>query len=207
MLKFVLSILTALALSTPALAKDTKASAEVLKVNTSESEIQWTGRKVLVDSKHFGVVKLKSGEILLNKGTITGGQFEVDMTSIASTDMEGSPKKGDLEGHLKSADFFEVDKHPTAVFKIKSVKTLKASGEGQPTHEISGDFTLKGKTRPLTFPAAVKFAGDKAEATAKVTIDRTLWDVRYASDKFFKGLGDKVIANDIDLGLKITATK
>ncbi|MBX3040620.1 MAG: YceI family protein [Bdellovibrionaceae bacterium] len=204
--------LVTLGLALPAHAKKEtkKAAAPVstaLKLDTAKSQIDWVGKKVLVDSKHMGNLKLKSGEVTFDKGQLTAGQFVIDMTTINSTDMEGKPKKADLEGHLKNADFFDVAKYPTATFKITSVKPLPNPAAGQPTHEVTGDLTLKDKTNAITFPAQVTSKEGVTEALANLKIDRTLWDVRYASDKFFKGLGDKVIANDIDLTLKLVATK
>lgn len=199
MMRSLLVAFVSLSFAVPALS-------ETMKIDTAKSQVNWTGRKVLVDSKHYGTVKIKSGEVTVEKGAITAGQFEIDMASIEAVDMQGKPKKGDLEGHLKSADFFEVAKYPTSTFKVTSVKALKATGQG-PTHEITGDLTMKGKTQSVTFPARVAMKGKTAEATADFKIDRTQWDVRYASDKFFKGLGDKVIANDIELKLNLIATK
>ncbi|HRO67697.1 MAG TPA: YceI family protein, partial [Pseudobdellovibrionaceae bacterium] len=115
--------LVSLGLALPAHAKNPskKAAAPVSttqKLDTAKSQIDWVGKKVLVDSKHMGNLKLKSGEVTIDKGQLTAGQFVIDMATINSTDMEGKPKKGDLESHLKSDDFFDVVKYPTATFKI-----------------------------------------------------------------------------------------
>jgi polyisoprenoid-binding protein YceI len=185
------------------------ASATVLKIDPAQSEVGWTGKKVLVESAHSGIIAVKSGEVTIVDKNLTGGMIEIDMNTINNKDLAGSPSdKGKLEGHLKSADFFDVQKFPTATFKITSSKILPAAKAGDPTHEVTGDFTMKGKTNPVTIPMVVKIGADgKTEATGQLKVDRTKWDVRYASDKFFKGLGDKVIANDIDLSLKLVSTK
>lgn len=185
-------------------------AAAAMKIDAAASEVTWTGKKVLIDSAHTGTITIKSGNVMIANNNITGGQFELDMTSINNKDLAASPSdKGKLEGHLKSADFFDVQKFPTASFKVSSSKVLPASTTANaPTHEVTGDLTIKGKTLPVTFPVTVKSTADgKTEATAAFKIDRTKWDVRYGSDKFFKGLGDKVIANDIDFTLKLVATK
>ncbi|MBX3019364.1 MAG: YceI family protein [Bdellovibrionaceae bacterium] len=193
----------------PSSAAAAAGAATTLKVDTAASEVGWTGKKVLVESAHNGTVAIKSGTINVADKNITGGEIVIDMNSINNKDLAASPgDKGKLEGHLKSPDFFDVAKFPTATFKITSAKTLTAPKAGEATHELTGDFTLKGKTHPVTFPIVATLGADgKAEATGTLKIDRSKWDVRYASDKFFKGLGDKVIANDIDLSLKIVATK
>lgn len=184
-------------------------AATTLKVDPAASEVAWTGKKVLVDSAHHGTIAIQSGTINFAAKNITGGEIVIDMNSINNKDLAASPSdKGKLEGHLKSPDFFDVQKYPTATFKITSAKALPSPKPGEATHEVTGDFTLKGKTHPVTVPLTITMPSEeKAEATGTLKIDRTKWDVRYASDKFFKGLGDKVIANDIDVSLKIVATK
>lgn len=182
-------------------------TATMLKVDTAKSEVKWTGSKVLVKSSHHGTMKLKSGEVEWKDNTITKGNFVIDMASLANEDLKGNPKQADLEGHLKSPDFFDVQKYPEAKFVITSVKAMPNPGTVGPTHEITGDLTLKGETKSVTFPASINKLENGAEANANFKIDRTLWNVKYGSDKFFTGLGDKVIANEIEIALKIIATK
>ncbi|MFN7729893.1 MAG: YceI family protein [Bdellovibrio sp.] len=178
-----------------------------LKVDAAKSEVKWTGQKVLVKSAHTGTIKVKSGELEWKDNTITKGNFVIDMASLSNTDLKGDPKQADLEGHLKSADFFDVAKFPESKLVITSVKVLPAPAAVGPTHEITGDLTLKGETHSVTFPATITKTDKGAEAVANIKLDRTVWNVKYASDKFFKGLGDKVIANEIELALKISANK
>jgi polyisoprenoid-binding protein YceI len=186
-------------------AKPPVGTAPTMKIDTAKSEVTWTGKKVLVDASHTGSLKLKSGEVAYSANEIKSGQFEIDMASLKNSDLQGNPKQADLEGHLKSADFFDIAKYPTASFKITSAKTLPAGGMN--THEVTGDLTMKGETKSISFPIKVTAEGKDTVATGTMKIDRTLWNVRYGSDKFFKGLGDKVIANEVDLKLKIVATK
>lgn len=214
LLTFLLALATTLSLATNAMAKpeakkkETAAPAATYKVSPESSTVNWTGKKVLVDSAHRGTIAVKTGEVEIKDNMISKGQFDLDMNSISNVDLAASPTdKGKLEGHLKSPDFFDVQKFPTASFKITSTKALPTPKPGEATHEITGDLTIKGKTNSVSFPAVVSVADGKAEATANLKIDRTKWDVRYGSDKFFKGLGDKVIANDIDFNLKIVAKK
>lgn len=214
--QFVAAAVLAMAVSGAAFAKkETKKTAELpaaatgaWKVNPAASEVTWTGSKVLVKTVHHGIVPVKAGEVNVKDKTVTSGWFELDMTQITDHDLKASPADAaKLEGHLKSEDFFNVAKYPTARFTIKSVKAIAAAKAGEPTHEISGDLQVKNVTKPLTFPATVVLTDSTADATAKFKIDRTEWDVRYGSDKFFKGLGDKVISNDIEFAIKINATK
>ena len=113
----------------------------------------------------------------------------IDMATIENTDMEGEYKTK-LEGHLKSEDFFGVEKYPTALLTFKNVKS-----NGKNSYEVVGDLTIKDITKPVTFELSVY--GNKA--TANVKIDRTKFDVRYGSTSFFDDLQDKAIYDEFDL--------
>ena len=169
-----------------------------LAIDTDASKIEWVGEKVT--GEHNGVVKIKSGGLEVEGDQITGGNFVIDMTTIDVQDLSGDTK-GKLMGHLRSDDFFSVEKHPTATFKITSVNESKQEGA---THFIAGDLTIKGKTNKITFPATVSMVGSKINATAKFDLDRTKWDIRYGSGSFFDGLGDKMIYDDFKIDLLLS---
>ncbi len=175
------------------------AFAKELSIDPAQSTIKWTGKKVT--GQHHGVINLKSGSVDVDKNALKGGQFEVDMTSIKNEDITDAENNAKLTGHLKSDDFFGVNKFSTATFKITSVKPLK--GQKDATHEITGDLTIKGVTHPVTFPAVVDIKGDKASAKGKVTIDRTKYGIKYGSGQFFENLGDKMINDTFELDLDL----
>jgi len=158
-------------------------------VNVEESTVNWVGKKVT--GEHSGDIKLRSGNLEFDKGILTGGEFVIDMTSINTTDMKGGGADK-LNGHLKSDDFFGVEKYTTATLKITSV-TQNRSGN----YSITADLTIKDITKSITFDAVV----GKNEAKAKLIVDRTLYDIRYGSGSFFEGLGDKMIYNDFELNI------
>ena len=166
-------------------------NAQETSINAAESSIHWLGKKVT--GQHEGNINLVSGNLIMENGTLTGGSFIVDMNSIKTTDLQGESAQK-LEGHLKSDDFFGVATHPQATLVFTSVET-KGSG----LYTITGDFTIKGKTNPATFDLQI----NEDSATAKVVIDRSLYDVRYGSKSFFDNLGDKVIYNDFDLDVTL----
>lgn len=179
------------------------ANAEVLKLDTKASNIEWKGTKK-IGSFHAGNVAVKDGQIETNeKNEITGGTITVDMTKITNTDLAADPdSQKKLVGHLSSADFFDVAKHPTATFKITSV-TQKGK-----EHIVKGDLTIKGKTNPIEFPAKIETTATTAKAEANVKIDRTKWDIKYGSGNYFKELtADKIINNDLEFVLKLSAKK
>ncbi len=186
MKKSPLSVVLALVFGASAMAT-TPVADEKVAVKTGESKVTWKAYKVT--GSHTGTVVLKEGALVFDEGTLTGGEFVVDMTSLISTDLEGEYKQK-LEGHLKSDDFFGVAQHPTSKVVFTDVK---ASGKN--SYEVTGDLTIKGITKPVTFDVSIY--GNKATATLKV--DRARYNVRYGSGSFFDNLGDKTIYDEFDL--------
>lgn len=170
-----------------------------LKVKTDQSGIAWTAQKVT--GKHNGSVAIKEGSLKLKNDVLVGGSFTMDMTSITVLDLEGKGKDK-LEGHLKSDDFFSVNNHPTATLVV-----TEAVAKGNGMYNIKADLTIKGITQPVEFIANVDSAGDDVKATADIKIDRTLYDVRYGSGKFFENLGDNTIYDDFNLHVTLVAGK
>ena len=160
------------------------------KVTVKESTITWKGYKVT--GEHEGTIALKEGTLIFEDDKLTGGSFVIDMTSIGSTDLEGG-MKAKLDGHLKSDDFFGVEKFPTAMLKI-----TKVGGDGK-MYKVTGDLTIKGITNSITFD--LKMSDSKAAANLK--IDRSKFDVRYGSTSFFDDLKDKAIYDEFDLNVNL----
>ena len=168
------------------------AIAQEFSVNTSESELKWTGKKVT--GEHWGYIKLKDGTITIENDKITGGVFNIDMNSLNNKDLEDPEWNGKLIGHLKSDDFFSVDKFPVATLTIIESTPFKDGVSG-----VKGKLTIKGITHPVSFKTKKSDNG----FIATVTIDRTKYDVRYGSGKFFDNLGDNMIYDDFVLDIKI----
>ncbi len=171
-------------------------------VNVEESNVTWVGKKITYD--HNGTIKISDGSLDISGNKLVGGSFTIDMNSIVNLDLEDSEKNAKLIGHLKSADFFNVSEFPTASMAITSAKMKKAEGSN---YEVQGDLTIKGITKPVTFPAMVVIDGDIVTAKATVVFDRSEYDVRYGSGSFFDDLGDNVIYDDIELGVELVANK
>lgn len=168
-------------------------SAQNYIVNTSRSELKWTGKKIV--GSHHGGIDLTEGSFALKNDKISDGVFVIDMTSISNDDLEGDSKER-LVGHLESDDFFSVDKHPTAVLKLKSSTPL-VNGNAR----IKGELTIKGQTQPI------EFEGNKTGNVFKATIavDRTKYGIRYGSGKFFDNLGDNMIDDNFTLDVTLIA--
>ena len=164
-------------------------------VDTKSSTVQWKGEKVT--GEHIGAVKLDNGSLEVSNGTITGGSFEIDMASITNDDLQGE-YRDKLVNHLKSDDFFGVEKYPKARFEITRVES-----QGNDQYKVFGNLTIKATTQEIEFPATIKADGDALTASAQITVDRSAYDVRYGSSSFFDNLGDKVIYDDFLLDVTL----
>lgn len=168
-------------------------------IDTTSSVVEWLGSKPV--GQHNGTLKIANGEFSIAEGNITAGKFTIDINSLTDLDMDGE-MKGKLEGHLKSADFFDAAKYPTASFVITGVEPV--TGDSTATHKISGNLTLKDSTKNVSFPAQVTVADNSVKAVANFNIDRTQWGMYYGNDQ---SLGDKFIRPEVNIKLNINANK
>ena len=181
---------------------DVSAAAKVYSINSGASMVNWVGAKPT--GEHMGTLQIKDGNLAVVNGNITGGQFTLDMGSLVVTDLEPGQGKEDLEGHLKTGDFFEVEKYPTGKFTITSVQPT--TGVANATHEITGNLTMKNTTKSVTFPAKVNVSGNEISAvTPSFTIDRTEWGIKYNSSSLADTAKDKIINDEIGLVINLQA--
>ncbi|MBC8083565.1 MAG: YceI family protein [Hymenobacter sp.] len=185
-----------------AAATSAKAVDKTYKLQPQLSTLGWTGKKVT--GQHNGNVQFKDGTVMVRGTQITGGTFVVDMNSLKIEDIKDAESNGKLMGHLRSEDFFGIDKNPTSTFKITKVTLIKADAAGN-NATITGDLTIKGITKPVSFPAKTGVKGDLASASGTATIDRTQFDIKYGSKSFFEGIGDKAIMDDFTMSFNVIA--
>ncbi|MEM7144606.1 MAG: YceI family protein [Verrucomicrobiota bacterium] len=173
-------------------------------VDLKESRVEWLGRNLV--NKHWGHVSLKSGTLSFADEHLAAGDFILDMTSIACDDLKSDPYHDLLVHHLESDDFFDVKNYPEARFVINEGKPFSDASAGSQNLHISGILTLKGITAPVSFTASAGLTSDgKPAAQAAFSIDRTIWNIRYGSGKFFHRLADHLVNDDIELQLRIVA--
>jgi polyisoprenoid-binding protein YceI len=173
-------------------------------IDARESVIRWTGRNLF--NHHSGTVKLTSGEIVLSDGVLEAASFVIDMNSIACEDLEDATWNAMLIRHLRDADFFDAERYPSASFTVTSAEPVSGCAEGNPNFLLKGDFTLRGVTRPLEFPAVIATAdGRRLTGQGQFEIDRTEFGSIYGSGRFFKYLGKHVVNDHIHLHVKIHA--
>ncbi len=168
-----------------------------VEVDASASKLVYLAKKVT--GEHTGEVKLAKGTLDFDKNVLKGGEFEIDMTSITNTDIADKDYHKKFIDHIVSDDFFGVEKFKTAKLVITSVTKEKTAD----SYKVTGDLTIKGKSAPVTFDATAT----KAKASAKIMFDRTKYDIKYGSGKFFQGLGDKMINDEVQLSVELVAKK
>lgn len=188
------------------------------KVDIKASKVVWQGQKKIVNDKHNGEIKIKEGFVSLNEeGIPQSAEIIIDMKTITNTDVQDPKYNKKLVGHLSGEDFFDVKKFPKAILTIKNFALAKddsnkkdqiKKNEKAPkiefiTYKAYGDLKIRDKKNPIIFDVKVFPLEGKEKATGNIKIDRTLWDVKYGSGKFFKGLGDKVIADEIELDFNV----
>ena len=161
-------------------------------VDFRQSDILWTAKKV--GGEHTGNIKIKSGKFTVENGLITKGDFVVDMSSITNSDIKDESTNNSLLKHLKSPDFFDVEKYPEAKLEISGSE--KSDGE---FYEAKAQLTIKDVSMPYNFRYAYKNDEGKFVAMSSMTINRANFNVKYGSESFFKNLGDKVIYDNFDL--------
>ncbi len=179
----------------------TTAEGQVYVVDTLNSKAEWRGFKVVKsdNTSHIGHLKFESGEVTVKDKKLESGQFVIDMNSISNEDLKEDESRGKLLGHLKSADFFDTAKFPTASYEITKV-TEAAAGSDYNT-VLDGNLTLKGITKPFTFNANVKVAdGELTIASEPKDINRDEFGV-----KFQMAAAEGLIKNEINIQIKIKA--
>lgn len=175
------------------------------RVDTDQSIIEWIGRNP--NTKHFGTVRISSGQIQIEKNNITG-VVTMDMNSIENFNLKGDNLQPVLVSHLKSEDFFMVKLFPAAKFSINGGRLATKPHLSAPNYEINGTLDLRGVRADLSFTATItRSADDGWIAEAHFDIDRTRWNIIYGSTRFFENLGMHIVFDLISVQLKILAEK
>lgn len=176
-------------------------------VDVKNSIVNWTGSKPL--GKHTGTINLKEGFVNIKDDSIVSGRFFMDMNTITVTDLKPEDGKSDLENHLKGIGdntkkdhFFNVSKYPTSDFKITSVDVK----DGKVV--LFGNLSIKGVTKAVNFPATVSVNnGEVSIVSDTLVLNRTYWNVNYASKSLFSDLKDKFINDEIEIQVNVKAKK
>lgn len=173
----------------------------VYSVVVDRTELSWIGKEISTKI-HTGTLNLSDGTIQIIDENTINGNITIDMSSINVTDLQGRAKEM-LEGHLRSADFFEVENYPNATlnFKSKSYNKLKN------LIDFEGQLIIKDISNPILFSATLIESSPYLKAKSILSFDRSKYNVRFRSGSFFENLGDKLILDDIDVNIVLVTEK
>jgi polyisoprenoid-binding protein YceI len=179
----------------------------VYKLDSENSKINWKGAKP--GGEHYGYIDVVKGSMSMDGENISGGTFTIDMNSIVNEDLTNENFNERLVGHLKSEDFFHTEVHPNAYFSITSVTVQhSATDDFTANHLVTGDLTIKGIKKEISFPAYIEVEDDGVSAkTGEIVLDRTEWNVNYQSKKIFSNLADNFIHDEMIITLKLNFTE
>ncbi len=177
---------------------------------STESVVGWKGTKVVGMGSHAGTIGITEGTLSLENGNLTAGSVTIDMKNIVVTDSMPDEYKQQLIGHFSANDFFNVEQFPTAKFEITG---SEAKADGDYTHVISGNLTLRDSTKNISFPATVSVDENGLTAVGTAVINRLDWGVNYDKEKM--SLSEKlqaeakngIVSKDIEITFDIKASK
>ncbi len=173
-------------------------------VDVQKSKITWVGAKPT--ATHPGTFAIKEGSLQASGNTLQSGRFVIDLENLKAYDEDGK-ENGKLTGHLKSEDFFDVNKYNTATFEITNVEEGTGNNKvmmAGATHMVTGNLKIKDINKGITFPAKINVGEGRITADAEFNLDRTVWGITYGNDK---SLGDKFIRPDVNVNVHLEATR
>ena len=166
------------------------AQGQKYRITPQNSQITFVASKVT--GSHNGSFGDFSGQIEYNG---TPEQSRVNINIKSDTITTDTP---DLTKHLKTADFFDVTKFPEATFVSTAIK---AGGDGGASHTVTGNLTMHGVTKSVTFPATINVTPDAATVDSTFTINRKDFGLNYP------GAANNAIRDNVVMTLKIRASK
>jgi polyisoprenoid-binding protein YceI len=175
----------------PATAATPTPGAETLAIDPSSSKVDWVASKVT--KSHNGKFNQFTGSIDLVGGKPEASKVtvEIDLGSVEAD----APK---LTEHLKSADFFDVAKHPKATFTSTEIKP---GGSGGATHTVTGVLDLHGVKKTISFPATVEVGDSQVAVKAEFSLNRKDFNINYT------GAADDLIRDNVLLKLDVKAPR
>ena len=164
------------------------------------SKLQWEGGNA--NGSHKGEISIKSGQIKSKQSSLSG-EFIIDMKSITTLDISQDEGALYLNEHLRSEDFFLSKLFPEAIFRFENIAPVQMPYQTDVNYILEGELSIRGITQAQSVNALLTTAEDKLVLNAKVSLDRTRWDVLYGSAKFFKFLGMHKIFDTIFIEMRL----
>lgn len=175
-------------------------------LSPKESTIFWKGNYVIGTNAHEGTLQFLSGILTQSANNkVTGGSFVIDMNSLKNTDIEDEKGRKNIEEHLKSNDFFDVKKYPTATFTIVKIEPTTIADK----YAVTGDLLMKGISNRIVFTALINQNKEAISVKADHTLIRTLWGITYKSQSAFDfgNLKNDLIANAVPIKMELLFRK
>ncbi len=198
------------------------------QLDLSSSVVTWIGSRPV--KQHNGTIGIKEGFLISQDSNLIGGEVIIDIPSLDIKSVKKDSEDYDkLKNHLMSEDFFLADSFPVAHFElitmvpfdsmIKIVDKEEFPSENtpallsefmvkEPTHYVTGNLTMRGITKSITFPATVFFRNNKVFADAKFNLDRTEWNIMHDDESsVIDKAKDQFIYNTVNVGFSLQATR
>ena len=125
-------------------------------------------------------------------------KIDIDAKSVFCNPDERKEWSAKLDKHLRSEDFFHVEKFPKATFESTEVRV---EAEGDNTHVIKGNLTLRGKTKLVSFPARIQITEKRVTGKAEFSINRKDFGIVYP------GKADDLIRDGVVLKLQFSGSR
>jgi polyisoprenoid-binding protein YceI len=170
------------------------------QIHASSSVVNWTGKKIL--GLHTGTIQIQSGYLVFEGDTLINAALSINMLSIQITDMEDPVARQEFASHLKHADFFDVENFPIANWELETARLLERNN-----YLLQGRLTIKNHSHPVEFIAKVERLSDMLHSMGEMEVDRTLYNIRYGSGRFFENLGNTLIHDKFVLQFKLIGNK
>lgn len=178
----------------------------IYRIDIEKSRLEWIGRNL--NNRHLGQLAILEGELVITASVPSTGHIIVDMHSLTNFDLQDAGYRDMLIRHLKSDDFFAVDRFPTASLILTGWESDTAIFQEAPSGIATGELTIKGISRPVRFPAIAALQSDGSiKIHTAFDIDRTLWGVLYGSCKYFERLGMHLVNDTVSVELFAVARK
>lgn len=172
------------------------------RVDPGATKLTWVGKKVT--GQHHGSIQVQEGSVRWGADGLAAAEVTIDMGSIKDLDMDGE-SAARLERHLRSDDFFGTARFKTATFKTTRVEKIAGAAAGQPNYTVTGDLTIKGIAKPITFGLRAWQEDRSVRAVGTAVFDRTHYGIEYRSGSIFDALGDKMIDDLVELRFDLVA--
>jgi polyisoprenoid-binding protein YceI len=164
------------------------AQTQSFTIDATASQVSWTGYAEVGTWAPTGSIQVAKGQVTQSGNQITNAILTMDMATIQHENKQ-------MQDHLRSGTFFDVTRFPDATFVLRSLTGTTATGQ----------LTIKGITKPISFPVLVSQVSNGLQIKGKAVVDRTQFGVRYNSTSFFTDLGDQAIKNDFSVTFDLLA--